>query len=140
MSTPYDDIINHPHHVSRNHPPMPMYDRAAQFSPFAALVGHEDAIGETARLTEQRIEPDEQAAAELNRRLSLLKSRLAELPEVTIGYFVPDCRKRGGAYATVSGKVVKISPSERTITLSGGETIAIADVTAVNGEMFADFY
>jgi len=136
MTSPYDDIINHPHHISRNHPQMSMHDRAAQFSPFAALTGYEDAVGETARLTEQRRELDEQEQVELNRRLALLESKLAGHPEVRITYFVPDSRKAGGSYATVSGKVAKISSTERTITMSDGQTIAIADVTAVDGEIF----
>ena len=84
MTTPYDDIINLPHHVSANHPQMSMHDRAAQFSPFAALVGYEDAVDETARLTDQKIELDETEKAELNRRLAFLASKLDEQPEITI--------------------------------------------------------
>ncbi len=137
MKFAYDDIINHPHHVSRNHPQMSMHDRAAQFSPFAALLGYEDAVNETARLTEQRRELDEQKQTELNRRLVLLESKLPEHPEVSITYFIPDPRKAGGSYETISGKVSKISRVERTITLSDGQAIAIAEVVDVDGEIFA---
>ena len=95
MKTPYDDIIHLPHHVSQNHPQMPMLDRAAQFAPFAALTGYEAAVGETARLTAERRELDPQEAEELNRRLAALIARLPERPEVTVEYFVPDDRKAG---------------------------------------------
>ena len=87
--------INLPHHVSRNHPQMPLRDRAAQFAPFAALTGCEAAVGETARLTAERRELDAQEAEELNRRLTELAARLPERPEVTVEYFVPDDRKAG---------------------------------------------
>jgi len=136
MTSPYDDIINHPHHVSRNHPQMSMHDRAAQFSPFAALTGYEDAVGETARLTEQRRELDEQESAELNRRLSFLASKLDEHPEVTIEYFVPDDRKAGGSYVTISGVVEKIFSVERIIAMSDGKVIRIADVLSLDGKIF----
>ena len=86
----YDDIINLPHHVSANHPRMSMPDRAAQFAPFAALVGYDDAVAETARLTESRPELDEQEQRELNARLCELADHVQEHPEVRIRYFVPD--------------------------------------------------
>jgi len=138
MSIRYDDIINHPHHVSRNHPQMSMHDRAAQFSPFAALTGYEAAVGETARLTEQRRELDEQESAELNRRLSFLASKLDEHPEVTIEYFVPDDRKVGGSYVTITGMVEKIFSMERIIAMSDGQVIRIADVQSLDGKIFEE--
>ena len=98
-----DDIIHLPHHVSQNHPQMPLRDRAAQFAPFAALTGYEAAVGETARLTAERRELDAQEAAELNRRLTDLAARLKDRPEVTIEYFVPDERKAGGANCDFRG-------------------------------------
>ena len=103
--TAYDDIIRLPHHVSQNHPQMSMLDRAAQFAPFAALAGYEAAVGETARLTSERRELDAQEAEELNRRLAALISLLPDRPEATLEYFVPDDRKAGGAYVTVTGRV-----------------------------------
>ena len=136
MKTPYDDIINLPHHVSRNHPQMPMRDRAAQFSPFAALTGYEDAIDETGRLTEQRRELDATEQAELNRRFEFLASHLAERPEVSIEYFIPDERKTGGSYQIISGIVRKLSIPKRTITLQDGGLIHFDDISAITGPGF----
>ena len=90
----YDNIIYLPHHVSQNHPQMPLRDRAAQLAPFAALTGYEAAVGETARQTTERRELDAQEDAELNRRLTDLAARLKDRPEVTIEYFVPSIRER----------------------------------------------
>ena len=131
MKTPYDDIIQLPHHVSQNHPQMPMLDRAAQFAPFAALTGYEAAVGETARLTAERRELDPQEAAELNRRLATLISRLPDRPEVTIEYFVPDDRKAGGAYVTVTDVVRNISVSERLLVMEDGTAIPLNDIATI---------
>lgn len=131
MKTPYDDIIYLPHHVSRNHPQMPLRDRATQFAPFAALTGYEAALGETARLSVERRELDVQEAEELNRRLVALIARLSERPEVTIEYFVPDERKSGGAYVSVTGVVRHISVSERLLVMEDGTEIPMEDVDSV---------
>ena len=136
MTTPYDDIIHLPHHVSRNHPQMPLRDRAAQFAPFAALTGYEAAVGETARLTAERRELDPQEAAELNRRLAALIARLPERPEVTIEYFVPDDRKAGGAYVSVTGRVRHISVSEKVLVMEDGTEIPLDDIVSMTGEIF----
>ena len=104
----YDDIINLPHHVSTKHPHMAPIDRAAQFSPFAALTGHDEAIKETARLTDERMELDENRKELLDARLQLLREHLGEKPTVTFTFFEPDERKSGGAYVTVTGSVKKI--------------------------------
>ena len=92
----YDDIIHLPHHVSRIHPQMSMEDRAAQFSPFAALTGYDAAIVETARLTAQRVELDEYERQALNKKLQFISEHLNEHPKVSITCFVPDARKEGG--------------------------------------------
>ena len=126
--TAYNDIIHLPHHVSQNHPQMPMLDRAAQFAPFAALTGCEAAVGETARLTAERRELDAQEAEELNRRLAALIARLPERPEVTIEYFVPDEWKAGGAYVSVTGVVRNISVSERLLVMEDGTEISMDDI------------
>lgn len=131
MKTPYDDIIRLPHHVSQNHPQMPLRDRAAQFAPFAALTGYEAALGETARLSVERRELDAQEAEELNRRLVALIARLSERPEVTIEYFVPDERKSGGAYVTITGRVRNISVAERLLVMEDGTEIPMEDVVSV---------
>ena len=101
----YDDIINLPHHVSESHPPMSYHDRAAQFSPFAALSGFEGAVKETARLTEQKLELDEGEKMLLDEKLQLIRLMLPERPFITVTWFVPDERKKGGSYQTVSGRV-----------------------------------
>lgn len=130
MKTPYDDIIRLPHHVSQNHPQMSMHDRAAQFAPFAALTGYEVAVGETARLTTERRELDAQEAEELNRRLTDLAARLKDRPKVTIEYSVPDERKSGGAYVTVTGRMRHISVAKMTLVMDGTE-IPMEDVVSV---------
>ena len=134
--TPYDDIIHLPHHVSRNHPQMPLRDRAAQFAPFAALTGYEAAVGETARLTSERRELSSQEAEELNRRLSALIARLPDRPESTVEYFVPDDRKAGGAYVTVTGRVRHISVPERTLVMEDGTVIPLNDIVSIASEPF----
>ena len=131
MKTPYDDIIHLPHHVSQNHPQMPHRDRAAQFAPFAALTGYEAAVGETARQTTERRELDAQETAELNRRLTDLAARLPDHPEVTVEYFVPDDRKAGGAYVTMTGVVRHISVAEKTLVMEDGTVISLEDVDSV---------
>ena len=136
MPTPYDDIIRLPHHVSQNHPQMPLRDRAAQFAPFAALTGYEAAVGETARLTFERRELDPQEAEELNCRLTELAARLPDHPEVTVEYFVPDDRKAGGAYVTVTGRVRHVSVPEQTLVMEDGTEIPMEDIVSMTGEIF----
>ena len=116
----YDDIINLPHHVSANHPRMSMHDRAAQFAPFAALVGYDDAVAETAL--------DEQEQWELNARLCELADHIQEHPEVRVRYFVPDERKSGGAIIEVCGEVKKLVTADKTIILTDGTVIPISDI------------
>ncbi|BAK98138.1 hypothetical protein OBV_09400 [Oscillibacter valericigenes Sjm18-20] len=136
MSTPYDDILHLPHHVSEKHPPMSRLDRAAQFSPFAALTGYEAAVEETARLTDRRIELDESEKEVIDLRLTLVQEHLPEPTEVTITYFVPDKKKTGGAYVSVSGTVRKIDDYERTVALGDGTNISINDILYINGKLF----
>jgi len=136
MSTPYDDILLLPHHVSEKHPPMSRLDRAAQFSPFAALTGYEAAVEETARLTDRRIELDEGEKEAIDQRLTLVQERLPVPTEVTITYFIPDKKKAGGAYVSVSGTVKKIDDYERMVILRDGTSIPIEDILHINGELF----
>lgn len=128
----YDDILHLPHHVSEKHPPMSMNDRAAQFAPFSALTGYEDVIAETGRPTERFFELDEQEAAELDRRLELLIAKLPEHPAVAVTCFVPDERKSGGAYRTVTGKVEKISAAARTIVMTDGRAIPLENIASLD--------
>lgn len=136
MSGKYDDMVYLPHHVSAAHPRMSMRDRAAQFSPFAALPGYDTAVKETARLTDRQIELDEAAKAELDRKLRFLPERLPEQPEVTVTYFKPDGRKEGGAYLTVTGRIKKFDEYTRVLTLTGGEKIAVEDILELESEAF----
>lgn len=133
----YDDIIHLPHHTSATRPRMGMESRAAQFSPFAALTGYEAAILETGRITEKKIELTEERRAELDRKQQVLVDIICEKPEVTVTYFVPDRRKSGGAYITVSGSVKRIDPVERCMVMTGGTEIALDDVLELESECFA---
>ena len=124
----YDDIINLPHHVSLTRQRMSMHDRAAQFAPFAALVGYDDAVAETARLTETRPELDEQEQRAINERLAYIADHIHEYPEVRIRYFVPDERKNGGAIVEGAGIVKKLSNADATVTLADGCKIRLSDI------------
>ena len=127
----YDDIIDLPHHVSETHPPMSRADRAAQFSPFAALTGYDTAVRETARVTERRIELDEGVKAELNARLNCILEHLSEHPQVSITYFMPDEKKSGGAYRTVTGAVRKLDSFAKTLTLVDGTVVPMEEMVHV---------
>ena len=124
----YDDIINLPHHVSLTRQRMSMHDRAAQFAPFAALVGYDDAVAETARLTETRPELDEQEQRAINERLAYIADHIHEYPEVRIRYFVPDERKNGGAIVEGAGIVKKLSNADATVTLADGCKIRLSAI------------
>lgn len=126
----YGDIIHLPHPTSRRHPRMSVYERAAQFSPFAALTGYDAAVKETARLTEQRIELDEYEKSALDERLQYLQAHLNEQPVVTITYFKPDARKTGGIYLTVTGIIKRIDSHERCIILMDDTRIPLHDIIA----------
>lgn len=132
MTDNYNDIINLPHHVSATRPQMSMMDRAAQFSPFAALVGYDAAIKETARLTDQKIELDDYEKEEINDKIQLIAERLGEDFEVGITYFHPDSRKAGGAYVDAIGIVKKIDEYERLIIFQDGKKIQIDDVLNID--------
>lgn len=132
----YQDIIDLPHHVSENHPHMSMRDRAVQFSPFAALTGYDDAVQETARLTDQQVELDEEIKLSLSEQLNLIQENLAAAPVVKITYFVPDERKAGGAYRTVTGTMKKLDKVQRLITMTDGTKIPIDTLTDISGDLF----
>lgn len=128
----YEDIIRLPHPDPKNHPRMSMHDRAAQFSPFAALTGHGDHIRETARLTDGKTEVEEDELALLDERLRCLRERLDEKPQVTVAYFQPDGRKDGGAYLTVTGTVRKIDEYEHRILFDDGTTVDIGEIYEID--------
>ncbi len=130
----YDDIIHLPHHVSTVHAPMPVAERAAQFSPFAALTGFEDAIRETGRLTDSRAELEEDARVFLDEkleRLQMLQMPGGETPEVAVTYFQPDERKDGGAYVTVTGQLKRVDVCERMLIFKGGERIGMDKIVEI---------
>lgn len=131
MNFPYKDIVSLPHPVSARHARMSAADRAAQFSPFAALNGHSAAIDETARLTDCRAELDENEKAILNEKLQDLARRLPEKPMAAITCFVQDDRKSGGAYVTLSGVVKKIDTVEQTLVWESGERVNLQDIYGV---------
>ena len=133
----YEDIINLPHHISPTRQQMPMSDRAAQFSPFAALTGYDAAIKETGRLTDERIELDEEALTALDMKYQLLIDAFDDAPEVTITYFQPDERKAGGKYITATSAVKKVDDFERRITMQNGTKIPMDDVLSIDGELFS---
>ena len=137
MSSAYDDLLNLPHHTSTVQPAMPMQNRAAQFAPFAALVGYDALIRETARLTDEKVELDESVKAELNEKLRLLLELLPQQPEVTITYFQPDSRKAGGAYRIASGIVRKFLHSENLLVMMDGSQIPIDAIAALDGSCFS---
>lgn len=132
----YDDIIDLPHHVSLSRPHMERPDRAAQFSPFAALTGYESAVKETARLTEQRVELDESEREALDKKQAMLAARLGEPPEITVTYFVADERKEGGSYVTARGRVKKIQSYEGMLIFEDGERILVEDIVDMDGGIF----
>ena len=134
----YKDIINLPHKQSSKRPHMTLLDRAAQFAPFAALTGYDDAIKETGRLTDERIEMSEEKLAVLNERYQILVDHLGDEPEVTITYFVPDIYKTGGSYITTTGVVKKLDTYERLITMVDGSRILMDDVLLLEGDIFSE--
>lgn len=127
----YDDIMDMPHHVSKTRPHMSIEDRAAQFSPFATMVGHDDAIEETARLTDARIELDEDRKARINEKLQLVAENLGTGMEVAITYFVPDVLKVGGEYVTKVGVVKKIDVDTKSLVMMDGEKIEIEEIVEI---------
>lgn len=130
----YDDILHLPHHVSTERPHMPMIDRAAQFSPFAALTGYDAAIGETARLTEEKPELDEEQKLRIGARLAELERRIRETPSVTLRFFLPDARKSGGKTVVMSGKVKRVDALSGTLSLTDGTIIPFDDLYSLNIE------
>ena len=131
MTHDYDDIINLPHYEPKHHPRMSMWNRAAQFAPFAALTGYDAAIQESGRLTDDWIDLGESGNEELNRKMELLLSRLSEQPHVTIEYFVPDEHKEGGSYQSYTGIVKRIDEYEQTMVMTDGKKIIIRMITNI---------
>lgn len=124
----YDDIIDLPHHVSKTHPQMSRHDRAAQFSPFAALTGYDDAVDEAARLTESRLVPDEEQAALLDRTMKKILDNIDIRPLIRVTYFIPDKRKSGGRYSEYSGHIRTFNEYDKILIFEDGKKIAVSDI------------
>ena len=135
-SNKYDDMIYLPNPTPTCKPRMSLHDRAAQFSPFAALTGYEDAVEETARLTDTRLELSEDMKTILNEKMQMIVDNLDSEPIVTITYFVPDKKKEGGVYVDVTGIVKEINEYERCIVMTDKKKIPIEQVRAIEGELF----
>ena len=131
MENPYLDIINLPHHVSENHPQMSMYNRAAQFAPFAALTGYGAAIEETARYTEEQTELDENRIEEINEQLRYIEEHIGDNLTVSVTYFRQDERKSGGTYVETSGTVKNIDPVNHRLVFSDDRRVRIEDITDI---------
>lgn len=132
----YEDIIDLPHHVSKTRPQMSMLDRAAQFSPFAALTGYDAAIKETGRLTDEKQELDDDTKAVLDMKQAYLMEMIDEQPEISVTYFLPDTKKAGGAYATVTGKLKRFDEYERLLILTDGKKIPMDDIADIESNLF----
>lgn len=135
----YGDIINLPHPESRKHKRMSMRDRAAQFSPFAALTGHDAAIKETARLTDDFVDLDEAMKRNLDEKLVLILEKLNENPNVTITYFLKDQRKNGGSYEVAEGWIRKVDFYERVIVMGDHSRILLDCIVDIDSDVFRDF-
>ena len=134
MNRNYDDIIGLPHPEPQTHPRMSLHDRAAQFSPFAALTGHSAAIAETGRLTDSRVILDEYEMARVDDALQTLQELLRQKPMAAITYFVPDAKKAGGAYQTISGSLLLLDAVNGVLLLTDQRTIPITDIFDVSIE------
>jgi len=137
---PYEDIVDLPHHVSPTRPQMSRADRAAQFSSFAALTGHAAAVREPARRTARRIDTAEDKRQELDLKQQLLAQVLPSQPELTVTYFVPDTRKAGGAYVSVSGRLKRIDSRRRILVLDDGTEIPADDVLELESPIFTSLF
>ena len=131
----YEDIINLPHHTSKKYPRMSLEARSAQFAPFAALTGYDEVLIETARLTNERIEIDETIKVIIDSKLQIIKEHIKEMPLITFMYFVPDSKKDGGKYVTVTGNVKKIDEYRNGIVLENKTEIPIDEIIDINGDI-----
>ncbi len=137
MANEYKDIIHLPHHTSKTRPRMSVYNRAAQFSPFAALTGYEEAVKETARFTDERSQLDEYQIAMINDKINTALEKKALNPILSITFFRPDSRKKGGEYVTVSGIIKKVDEVSHSLVLTDGTAIPVKHIYDIDGEIYA---
>ena len=128
MKRNYDDIINLPRHVSDKHPHMSIHDRAAQFAPFAALTGHSEAVSETARYVDEKIDLGEDAIKEIQDALNYIQEHISQSPQVTITYFVADGRKQGGRYVTETVKIKYVDNLEQNIRFDNSVCVKFENI------------
>ncbi len=140
MDDRYNDIINLPHYRSKKRPHMSAHDRAAQFSPFSALTGHDEAIKETARLTDKKIELDETTKTMLNEKFNFIMEHIYEQPEITVTYFIPDTLKDGGMYVDFVGKVKKYDYLNRILHFTDNTEIKVDDILEIESKIFPQRY
>ena len=136
MDDKYNDIINLPHYQSEKRPHMSIHDRAAQFSPFAALTGHDEAIKETARLTDKKTELSETAKTILNEKFSFIMGHIYDQPEITVTYFIPDSLKSGGMYVDYTGCVKKYDYHNRILHFTDNTEIKVDDIIEIESSIF----
>lgn len=140
MSGKYDDIIHLPHPDSPRHPRMPVADRAAQFSPFAALTGYSDTIRETARLTDEQTELSDEEKSVLDGKQQFLLALLEQRPEISVTYFRPDSKKQGGAYRAYTGILRRIDETARRLIFADKSEIAIEQVADIQCALFGNLF
>lgn len=136
----YDDIINLPRYTSEKRAKMSIYDRAAQFSPFAALTGYDDEVIEVARITERHVELCDEKKTDIDRILYTLDAIIDSKPLVSLTYFVSDERKPGGKHYNVRAHLMSVDHTAGTIHLSSGETIAIGSITSLVPDILVDIF
>lgn len=135
MDKDYSDMLDMPHHVSIRHPRMSMDARAAQFAPFAALSGYGDAVDETVRRTDNKIDIDDGLKEVLNSKLLIIKDNIKNKPIVEFTYFIPDSKKNGGMYKTISGKVRKIDDYKHIVIMDDKLEIPIDDIINITSNV-----
>ena len=135
----YEDIINLPHHTSKKYPRMSLEARSAQFAPFAALTGYDEVLIETARLTNERVEIDETIKVIIDSKLQIIKEHIMQKPLITFMYFVPDLKKDGGKYVTVTGNVKKIDEYRNVLILENKTEIPISEIIDINGNIVKNY-
>ena len=136
----YDDIINLPCPTSKRHPRMAMIDRASQFAPFAALTGYDDAITETSRLTGTKLDLSDETKERIDIKINYLIDNMEESPEVTITYFVPDKKKAGGEYVTITDTIKKIDQYEHILIMESGVKISLFEILSIESEFFNSLF
>ena len=136
----YRDIIDLPHPTSARHPRMPKADRAAQFAPFSALTGYDDAVGEAARLTEGRVVLDENAKEILDLKQKILTEMIDSQPKISVTHFVADQKKSGGKYQTYVGQLYAIDDYEKSLLFLDGTVIFLKNVISIDGSLFDSMF